>query len=518
MIGVRNFSYPIRLRRMLARRARGWLVLWLLWPVGLAGQEAGQVTLYTPDGSQQRTLSTPLVVDVGLPSPMEAPLSAVVGTGTGTRVTDVEVVVSDSAGGHVTTSYADGWITTLAADASGHVWVGTSAGLSRFDGQQWTTFTQADGLADALADGGTYALAVDGQGQVWAGHRYGKGLSHFDGQRWTRYWFEGMVATIAVAPNGDVWCTSYGDILLARFDGQNWWTYDHDDIGIDNESVYIPIHDNVWAHEYVYISEIAFDQSGTLWAVADFFKGTAGVRSSTEITVPRLLSFNGAEWTLYEFGAWMIFPDSQGRVWMSCVDGLCIKDGSTWKRYDRVGTGDYTRWVVEGMTEDAAGRLWIAEGGYFGVLEGTTWTGFPYEEFRADIFVPPVIDSRGDLWIPSRDDLYRWHQSDLPTSIESSSMPSEPRSFHLEQNYPNPFNHATHISFTLQQPSAVSLQVFNTHGQLVATLVEGTRPAGTYQTVWDGRDAQGQAVSSGTYIVRLDAAGQQATRKMLLIQ
>ena len=83
MIGVYNFSSPIRLRRMLARRASGWLVVWLLWPVGLAGQETGQVTLYTPDGSQQRTLSVPLVVDVdvGLPSPMEAPASAVIGTG-----------------------------------------------------------------------------------------------------------------------------------------------------------------------------------------------------------------------------------------------------------------------------------------------------------------------------------------------------------------------------------------------------------------------------------------------------
>ena len=89
----------------------------------------------------------------------------------------------------------------------------------------------------------------------------------------------------------------------------------------------------------------------------------------------------------------------------------------------------------------------------------------------------------------------------------------------LAQNYPNPFNHATHIGFT--PPAAigeVTLEVFNTHGQLVATLVEGTRPAGTYQTAWDGRDAQGQAVSSGVYIVRLDAGGQQATRKMLLMQ
>ena len=95
MIAVRNFSSPIRLRRMLARRASGFLVVWLLWPVGLTGQETGQVTLYTPDGSQQRTLSTPMVVDVGLPSPMEAPASAVIGTGTGNRpITDVTQLLS----------------------------------------------------------------------------------------------------------------------------------------------------------------------------------------------------------------------------------------------------------------------------------------------------------------------------------------------------------------------------------------------------------------------------------------
>ena len=218
MIGVCNFSSPIRLRRMLARRASGYLLLLLLLPVGLAGQETGQVTLYTPEGSQQRTLSTPLVVDVGLPRPMEAPVSAVVGTGTGTRRTDVEVVVSDSAGGHETISYADGGILALAADASGHVWVGTSAGLSRFDGQQWTTFTTEDGLADGLI----YSLVVDGQGHVWV--RSFNGLSHFDGQRWTSYWFEGISGSeLTVAPNGDVWCDGYGDVLLARFDGQDWW-------------------------------------------------------------------------------------------------------------------------------------------------------------------------------------------------------------------------------------------------------------------------------------------------------
>lgn len=504
MIDVCNSSSPIRLRPRLVHLASGWLVLLLLRPVELAGQETGQMTLYTPDGSQQRTLSTPLVVDVGLPSPMEAPVSTVIGTGTGTRRTDVEVVISDSAGGQVTTSYVAG-ILSLAADASGHVWVGTGAGLSRFDGQQWTTFTTEDGLVD----GAIYSLAVDDQGQVWA--RSLNGLSRFDGQRWTSYWFEGTSSRLTVAPNGDVWCDGYGDVLLARFDGQDWWTYNHTDIWtIENEKHF----------DDASPTNIAVDKSGTLWAVVWFDKARRSAKrtdGSISEKWSRLLTFNGTQWSEYQLGVGMIFLDSQGRVWMNCV-GLCVKDGSMWKRYDRVKTGDYRRWRVDEMTEDAAGRLWIAEGGYFGVLEGTTWTGFPWEELRTDTRVPPVVDSRGDLWIVSYDGLYRWHQSDLPTAIESSSIPAEPHSFHLAQNYPNPFNHATHIGFTLKQSSSVSLQVFSTHGQLVATLVEGIRPAGTYQTTWDGRDAQGQAVGSGTYIVRLDAAGQQATRKMTLIQ
>ena len=499
MLGVRHSSFPIRLRPVLARLVSGSLMLWLVLPIRLAGQETQQVTLYTPDGSQPRLLSTPLVVDVRPPIPpipRSVPVSAVIGTGTGTRRTELEVVVRDSAGGQSTISYANGKIEALAADPSGNVWVATSAGLSRFDSWQWTTFTQADGLADDHI----HSVVVDGQGQVWAGSL--NGLSRFDDQRWTRYRFEERGGReIAIAPNGDMWCTGGKDFLLARFDGQAWWTYDHADMGvIESEASFDDVH----------VINIAVDRSGTLWAILEFWTDTRRWR--------RLLTFNGTQWTSYQSNLFdftiiqMIFPDSQGRVWLDCA-ALCVKDGSTWKLYyNELGIF----WNVFEMTEDTAGRLWIVVGSHFGMLEGTTWTGFSWEEFR--VARAPVFDRRGDLWIPSYDGLYRWHRPDLPTAIASSSMSGAPHSFHLAQNYPNPFNHTTHIGFTLQQPSAVSLQVFNTHGQLVATLVEGMRPAGTYQTAWDGRDAQGQVVSSGVYIVRLDAEGQQATRKMLLIQ
>ena len=224
MMGVRKAADPVRLRPKLVRLTSGWPVMGLPLPAGLAGRGTRPVTLYTPDGPQQRALGTPMAVDVGRPRPVEAPVSAVTGTGMGMWLPEVEEVVSEGAGGHAATSYT-GKIWDLAADRSGNVWVATEAGLSRFDGQQWTTFTEADGLADDLI----CSVAVDGQGRVWTGSLHG--LSRFDGQHWTRYQFEKRGYRHAVAPNGEVWCTGSGGYLLARFDGRDWWTYDLDDIG-----------------------------------------------------------------------------------------------------------------------------------------------------------------------------------------------------------------------------------------------------------------------------------------------
>ena len=293
MLGVRHSSSPIRLRPKLVRPARGCLLLLLLLPVGLLGQETRQVTLYTPDGSQQRLLSAPLVVNVKLPVPPlpeHDPVSEVIGTGTGTRRTGMEVVVRDSAGGQSTISYANGKIGALAADPSGNVWVATSAGLSRFDSGQWTTFTQADGLADDHI----HSVVVDGQGQVWAGSL--NGLSRFDSQHWTRYRFEERWdREIAIAPNGDMWCTGGQDFLLARFDGQAWWTYDYADMGVvdsepwwtyaigllerfDEEGGWWKEANLTRGFRSVHVSDIAVDRSGTLWAVLEFYKpkGTSG--------------------------------------------------------------------------------------------------------------------------------------------------------------------------------------------------------------------------------------------------
>ncbi|MAT38913.1 MAG: hypothetical protein CL946_04845, partial [Ectothiorhodospiraceae bacterium] len=80
-----------------------------------------------------------------------------------------------------------------------------------------------------------------------------------------------------------------------------------------------------------------------------------------------------------------------------------------------------------------------------------------------------------------------------------------PASVSLEQNYPNPFNPSTSISYTLTDESTVTLRVLDMLGREVSTLVNETQAAGSYSVVWEGTDASGQLLPSGTYLYRLDA-------------
>jgi len=88
----------------------------------------------------------------------------------------------------------------------------------------------------------------------------------------------------------------------------------------------------------------------------------------------------------------------------------------------------------------------------------------------------------------------------------------------LDQNYPNPFNPSTTIAFHLGTAGRVQMAVFSLDGRHVATLIDGWRPAGRQELIWNGRDTADRRVASGTYVVRIEAGGRNASRRMTLVQ
>jgi len=96
-----------------------------------------------------------------------------------------------------------------------------------------------------------------------------------------------------------------------------------------------------------------------------------------------------------------------------------------------------------------------------------------------------------------------------------------PDSSQLLQNYPNPFNPETWIPYRLSESAHVRLSIYNISGRLIRTLELGSQKPGTYTgkeraIYWDGRDENGEAVSSGVYFYHLSAGTFAAVRKMVV--
>lgn len=105
--------------------------------------------------------------------------------------------------------------------------------------------------------------------------------------------------------------------------------------------------------------------------------------------------------------------------------------------------------------------------------------------------------------------------SDTVTGDEPTQLPDVT---FLAQNYPNPFNPNTTITYGLKEQGHVSLKIYDAAGRLVATIVDESRPAGSYTADWTGRGTDGRSVSSGVYFYKLRAGEFEETKKMILLR
>ena len=119
-------------------------------------------------------------------------------------------------------------------------------------------------------------------------------------------------------------------------------------------------------------------------------------------------------------------------------------------------------------------------------------------------------DEGGIIWAATSDGVKKMEWNDVAVNIKENNSVYD---FKLHSPYPNPFNPSTVISFELRDASFVSLIVYDIQGREVQLLVDGHRPMGYHEVIFDGTD-----LSSGMYFVRLQAGDFTQTRKMLLIK
>ena len=106
----------------------------------------------------------------------------------------------------------------------------------------------------------------------------------------------------------------------------------------------------------------------------------------------------------------------------------------------------------------------------------------------------------------------------VPTVSEADIVETKPTS--LLGNFPNPFNPETTIQFVAAGHALPILSIYNTRGQRVRTLLDGSKEfgAGRHSVVWDGRDDGGNQVSSGIYFYKMQTGDFVQTNRMVIIK
>jgi hypothetical protein len=135
----------------------------------------------------------------------------------------------------------------------------------------------------------------------------------------------------------------------------------------------------------------------------------------------------------------------------------------------------------------------------------------------------------GDLyrWFPDKykdwkaqedtehDRIYGWLESGEDPLLSIGSLDNNILldKYQLSQNYPNPFNPETHIGYTIPIAGKVTIKVFNSLGQEVATLFNGEQSPGSHTITFNGAD-----LASGVYLYRMQTGDISITKKFILMK
>lgn len=261
------------------------------------------------------------------------------------------------------------WIEDLCEDSAGHLWAATNgAGVVRIRGESASHFREADGLpSDQIR-----CLLADRHGVVWIGTQ--RGLVRMrDGQILPDEMGLGTqsIHAISESPEGSVWIAIDGPKLIRR-DGKTSET-----IGLS-----LP--------PRATIQTLCFTDNGTLWVGTS--EGLLRKNGDTE----RLFTIaDGLPGTLVH----SLAPTGTNDLWVGTKEGLCRIQGERIERFQaREGLSQST---VHALCEDHEGNLWVGtKNGLNQFIDRRTLFPFTTAEGLPGNDTGPLLqDSQGTIWV-----------------------------------------------------------------------------------------------------------------------
>jgi len=310
------------------------------------------------------------------------------------------------------------FVRAVLEDQRGNIWLGTRGGVSVFNGESFTHYSEDDGLSNNLV----WSIAEDHNGNIWVGTE-GGGVSVYNGEHFIHYGVnEGLssntIRTIMEDKSGHIWLGTFGG-GVSVFDGENFTHYTESE-GLSNNNVRAILEDkrgNIWlgtgegvslfnGESFTHYTEndglsnndvfsIAEDQSGNIWL------GTFGGGVSV---------YNGENFTHYTENEGLsnnnvlsITEDQSGHIWLGTFGGgASVFNGESFTHYtEKEGLSNNTVWSV---TEDQSGNIWLGtDGGGVSLFDGKSFTHYTENEGVPNNNVWSILeDKSGNIWVGTR--------------------------------------------------------------------------------------------------------------------
>ena len=146
----------------------------------------------------------------------------------------------------------------------------------------------------------------------------------------------------------------------------------------------------------------------------------------------------------------------------------------------------------------------VAFGGSFGLWH--TYTTMKVYDFLNDTIVALSDTAEPLFWLGGQD---------LGIKNSPDVMPSN---YFLSQNFPNPFNPVTTLKYDLLEDGLVNITIYDILGNVVNNLINANESSGHKSVQWDATNNQGEPVSAGVYLYKIQAGDFVDTKKMILLK
>ena len=364
---------------------------------------------------------------------------------------------------HTTWRAIDGHFTgtpsAVEQTADGYIWLGTDAGLTRFDGERFEPIVRFDLQANRPASGASAATGVaasslrvvslksSADGSLWIGTQ--TGLVQLKNGRFKPFdGVNGFVNGLAIGQDGAVWVAQsrsdtslcrvqassvkclrkadglafeWGEPVLAASDGSTWVGSADSLARINGNAVEtIQLPNGASSHEVLGVQALANSPDGGMWVGALAPNGGSGLLKwrNGKWESPTIAGFDGKALQIQA-----LHVDRHGALWIGTLDrGLYrVQDG----RAERFSSADgLSSDSVHAVFEDAEGNIWVATSKGLDAFSNLPVASFSIREGLSNDFVHAVSAAPdGSLWInniTSLDRLAGGKISSLPLPAGSS--------------------------------------------------------------------------------------------------